>query len=172
MYKLCRRCCAICAARRRGACPHINYTAPRRRFMPQRGGENKRDVKRRCTPLAPLWGSCQPTADRGIVRCGVGCGFACKRRLMQILRPNPSGSANADPPPFTQGRQRANLYSALSFLLCLFLLSGDCQYVKDTAPPDAKNPPDHSGGFLQHYLFLISSHAGWRTGRRRCRKAS
>ena len=38
---------------------------------------------------------------------------------------NPSGSAYAEPPPFTQGRQVPNLYCALSFLLCSSRYSGD-----------------------------------------------
>ena len=37
---------------------------------------------------------------------------------------NPSGSAHAEPPPFTQGRQEFNLCPALSFPLCSSLPSG------------------------------------------------
>ena len=47
---------------------------------------------------------------------------------------NPSGSAYAEPPPFTQGRLDTSLYAALSFSLCSSPYSGDPSGADAPAP--------------------------------------
>ena len=83
MYKLCTAYCAICDVPQRIPRPHINYTSPRRGFMPRRllrkGGQCVCVVgdgtvavpqilriaqhKNRRTSLAPLLGELSALAD-------------------------------------------------------------------------------------------------------------